>query len=77
MGVGPVTHSLVETYDRPQAAAHCTATAQAAAEQPFHIDRQVLLQASVYSIDARLELLWSNLEQMGEKQNRIVNKLSK
>lgn len=38
-----MTYPLVETYDRPQTAAYGTATAQTAAEQPFYINRQVLL----------------------------------
>lgn len=61
-----VTHPLVEADNRPQAAAHCTATAQAATEKPLHIHWQVLLQARVHPADTGLKLLWCYLRE----QNR-------
>lgn len=59
---GSGTYSLVETDNRPQTAAYCTATTQTAAEEPLHIDWQVLLQASVDSADAGFKLLWRYLK---------------
>ena len=64
------TYSLVEAYNWPQTEAHRTATAQAAAKKPLHIDRQVLLQASVHSADTGFKLLWSHLEKKQGKGGR-------
>lgn len=65
-------HPLVKADDGPQAAAYCTAAAQAAAEKPLHIHRQVLLQAGVHPPDARLELLRRNLKQNKNKRGFVV-----
>lgn len=44
--------------------------AQAATEQPLHIDREVLPQAGVHSADAGLEFLRGHLQQKGSTSGR-------
>lgn len=53
--------SFVKTDHGPEAAAQGAAAAQAATEQPLHIDWEVLPQAGIHSADAGLEFLGGHL----------------
>lgn len=61
-GGGNLSHPLAEADDRPQTEAQCTATAEAATEEPPHIDWQRLPQAAVYTADTGFEFFWRHLK---------------
>ena len=68
----PRAHPLVEADDGPQAAAHRAAAAEAAAQEPLHVHRKVLLQARVHPAHRRLELLRRHLGPAGNEEGRFT-----
>lgn len=57
-----VSHPLAEADDGPQTEAQRTAAAEAATEEPAHIDWQRLPQAAVYTADTGFEFFWCHLK---------------
>lgn len=58
-----VTHSFVETNNRPQAATQCATAAETTTEQPFHIDWESLFQTCIHTANAGLKFFWGHLQQ--------------
>lgn len=58
-----VTHSFVETNNRPQAATQSTTTAETTTQQPFHIDWETLFQTPIHTANAGLKFFWGHLQQ--------------
>lgn len=56
-----LSHPLAEADDRPQTEAQSTAAAEAATEEPPHIDWQCLSQAAVHAADTGFEFFWCHL----------------
>lgn len=57
------SYPLAEADDRPQTEAQCTATAEAATEEPPHIDWQRLPQTAVYTADTGFEFFRCHLKE--------------
>lgn len=57
-----LSHPLAEADDWPQTEAQCTATAEAATEEPPHINWQGLPQAAVYTADTGFEFFRCHLK---------------
>lgn len=58
---GWISHPLAEADDRPQTKAQRAAAAEAATQEPPHVDWQRLPQAAVYAVDTGFEFLRCHL----------------